>query len=124
MEASDNFEAIGDEPIPTLPGTSRKVGATKRKSSLFHRARMSFVRSGGQRGASMETLRGTNGADFEGKAEKVERGNGTSIGCGCFGSAGSVRFFFILKFYEIDKLLLKMSLYILTRLNNESRTTT
>lgn len=52
---------------------------------------MSFVRSGGQRGASMETLRGTNGADFEAKAGKVERGNGTSVGCGCFGSAGSVR---------------------------------
>lgn len=94
MEAKDTTVAISDEPIPSLLGTSRKVSAMKRKSSLFNRARMSFVRSGGQRGASMETLRGTNGADFEAKAGKVERGNGTSVGCGCFGSAGSVRYIF------------------------------
>lgn len=40
-------------------------------------------RSGGERGADVETLRGTSGADFEGSAS-VKRGDG-GIGCGCFG---------------------------------------
>ena len=43
----------------------------------------SFVlSSGGQRGASVETLRGTHGADFEGCAT-VKRGNERPL-CGCF----------------------------------------
>lgn len=44
---------------------------------------MSFVRSKGQRGADVETLRGTSGANYEGEA-KVKRG-GSNNGCGCFG---------------------------------------
>lgn len=48
-------------------------------------ARQSFVRSGGERGASVETLRGS-GADFEGKAI-VKRGDGDGVSCGCFGSS-------------------------------------
>jgi len=55
----------------------------KRRSSLFQRARFSFVRSGGDRGASTDVLRGTSGADFEGEA-KVVRGRGYDIGS-CFG---------------------------------------
>ncbi len=43
-------------------------------------------RSSGQRGASVETLRGTLGADFEGKAT-VSRGD--TGGCNCFGGGSS-----------------------------------
>jgi hypothetical protein len=48
----------------------------KRRSSLFEMARASLYRSRGQSGASVETLRGTSGADFEGYAT-VERGDGS-----------------------------------------------
>lgn len=49
---------------------------------------MSFVRSGGKRGAALENLRGTKGANFEGKAD-VERVNDASTGiCGCMGEGG------------------------------------
>lgn len=41
-----------------------------------------FYRSGGDRGATVETLRGQHGADFEGYA-LVHRGE--TGGCGCFG---------------------------------------
>jgi hypothetical protein len=51
---------------------------------------MSFVRSGGQRGASVETLRGTTGADFEAIASEVDRGSGSGVDCACFGDSGSV----------------------------------
>mmetsp|Transcript_16205 Transcript_16205/g.23131 ORF Transcript_16205/g.23131 Transcript_16205/m.23131 type:complete len:223 (-) Transcript_16205:1448-2116(-) len=53
------------------------------RSSLFQRARLSFVRSGGDRGASADVLRGSRGSDFESKA-KVIRGRGYSVGT-CFG---------------------------------------
>ena len=43
-----------------------------------------FYRSGGERGADVETLRGTHGADFEGSAY-IQRGEGGGIGCGCLG---------------------------------------
>lgn len=52
----------------------------KRKSSIFSRARRSFFRSSGQRGASVETLRGSTGADFEGIA-KINRGAAPSTFC-------------------------------------------
>lgn len=45
---------------------------------------MSFVRSRGTRGASVETLRGTTGADFEGNAQVV-RGQSQGAFCGCWG---------------------------------------
>ncbi len=51
---------------------NRRSSVRKRRSSLFERARASFYRSRGQTGASVETLRGTTGADFEGYA-LVER---------------------------------------------------
>lgn len=47
--------------------------------------------SGGQRGASVETLRGKHGADFEGTAT-VKRGNERPL-CHCFEK--SVRLLFI-----------------------------
>jgi len=40
------------------------------------------LRSGGERGASVETLRGTHGADFEATGT-VKRGNERPC-CGCF----------------------------------------
>lgn len=46
------------------------------------------MKSGGQRGASIETLRGTHGADFENMAV-VKRGGDEGILCGCFGSSVS-----------------------------------
>lgn len=96
MEGVDEINKSGHSSLPSSDGNlrtpsqtagTRKISAVKRRSSLFSMARMSFVRSGGQRGASLETLRGTTGGDFEANAE-VERGTGASIGCCCFGSAG------------------------------------
>jgi len=49
----------------------------KRRSSLFARARDSFFRSKGERGADVDTLRGNSGADFEGEAI-VKRGSPSS----------------------------------------------
>lgn len=54
----------------------------KRRSSLFQRARASFYRSRGQSGASVETLRGTTGSDFEGYA-LVERCSAEEFSFGC-----------------------------------------
>ena len=42
-----------------------------------------MIRSGGDRGASADVLRGSRGSDFESKA-KVIRGRGYSVGT-CFG---------------------------------------
>ena len=43
-------------------------------------------RSHGQRGADVETLRGTSGANYEGEA-KVKRGGSNNGFCGCFGGS-------------------------------------
>jgi hypothetical protein len=51
-----------------LRSTRRRSLGEKRRSSLFARARASFYRSRGTSGASVETLRGTTGSDFEGYA--------------------------------------------------------
>lgn len=58
-------------------------GLSKHRSSFLHRMSQSFRRSSGDRGADVETLRGTHGADFEGVAV-IQRG-GIDGGCGCFG---------------------------------------
>jgi hypothetical protein len=42
------------------------------------------LRSGGERGADVQTIRGTRGAEFEGIAQ-VLRGESGMIECGCFG---------------------------------------
>lgn len=67
---------------------TEEINTTKRaspgtRSSIFRRARFSFVRSGGVRGASVEVLRGSHGSDFESRA-RVVRGRGYSFGT-CFG---------------------------------------
>jgi len=48
--------------------TQQTISNMNRSSSFFNRARTSFFRSGGNRGASIEVLRGNNGADFEATA--------------------------------------------------------
>lgn len=63
---------------------------SKRKSlraSLLRLKGLSFRRSGGERGADIETLRGTHGPDFEGHAT-IHRRGGVGISCGCFGGGG------------------------------------
>mmetsp|Transcript_100852 Transcript_100852/g.151119 ORF Transcript_100852/g.151119 Transcript_100852/m.151119 type:complete len:230 (+) Transcript_100852:45-734(+) len=47
----------------------------RKRSSFLQRMGMSFRRSAGERGADVDTLRGTNGADFEGFAT-ISRGEG------------------------------------------------
>ena len=67
---------------------SRRESLRRRSSGLFAAARQSFVRSRGQSGASVETLRGQNGSDFEGYAT-VERGGedgADAFDCGCLPS--------------------------------------
>ena len=59
------------------------VSDKRRRSSIFERARASFYRSRGQNGASVETLRGTTGSDFEGFA-LVERCNAEALDCNPF----------------------------------------
>ena len=65
-------------------GTSKRKSMSKatsmrrRSSGLFSAARASFYRSRGQSGASVETLRGNTGADFEGYAT-VHRGGGDGV---------------------------------------------
>eukprot|EP00542_Grammatophora_oceanica_P020040 CAMPEP_0194027112 /NCGR_PEP_ID=MMETSP0009_2-20130614/1336_1 /TAXON_ID=210454 /ORGANISM="Grammatophora oceanica, Strain CCMP 410" /LENGTH=262 /DNA_ID=CAMNT_0038666071 /DNA_START=89 /DNA_END=877 /DNA_ORIENTATION=+ len=60
---------------------------SSQRSSFFQRARMSFVRSSGDRGASLETLRGTAGADFEVGDVYVQRKGADAASCGCFGGS-------------------------------------
>ena len=83
-----------DEAITDSPTASRGAGGMKsrrsssmgsmlqasrrRSSGLFAAARASFVRNRGQSGASVETLRGNTGADFEGYAT-VQRGEGEGL---------------------------------------------
>ncbi len=67
----------------TEENQTAKRASTGRRSSIFRRAKFSFVRSGGVRGASVEILRGSHGSDFESRA-RVVRGRGYSFGT-CFG---------------------------------------
>mmetsp|Transcript_38668 Transcript_38668/g.93106 ORF Transcript_38668/g.93106 Transcript_38668/m.93106 type:complete len:273 (-) Transcript_38668:339-1157(-) len=60
--------------VSSLKG-SRRESFARRSSEIFAAARSHFFRSRGQTGASVETLRGNTGADFEGFAT-VHRGDG------------------------------------------------
>jgi len=69
---------------------SKKRSTTKRlskrnslRSSFFRLKSLSFRRSGGDRGADIDTLRGTHGPDFEGYA-KINRAGSVGVSCGCF----------------------------------------
>jgi hypothetical protein len=74
--------------ISSVPSEQRNVRPSMkaRRSSLFQRARMSFYRSKGARGADIDTLRGTRGADFEGTG-RVSRGV-EGARCLCWGGGG------------------------------------
>jgi hypothetical protein len=76
------------EPEPEGPKKSprRSSKANRRRSSFMQRIALSFRRSGGERGADVETLRGVSGADFEGYAT-ITRGEGG--GCCSGGSDNS-----------------------------------
>jgi hypothetical protein len=71
-DISASATTISASNTSALRSTRRRSSVEKRRSSLFQRARASFYRSRGQSGASVETLRGTTGSDFEGYA-LVER---------------------------------------------------
>jgi hypothetical protein len=82
-EQKEPETAVAADTTPNNSQQDKGSEATKkRRSSLFTRARMSWVNSGGQRGASVEALRGTHGAEFEGYAT-VKRGSDRPL-CGCF----------------------------------------
>lgn len=66
------------------PRPSMTKKNSKRRSSLLKQLSQSFRRSGGERGADVETLRGTHGPEFEAEAI-INRAGDTGIGCGCFG---------------------------------------
>jgi len=53
------------------------------RSSFFRLKSLSFRRSGGDRGADIDTLRGTHGPEFEGYA-KINRAGSVGVSCGCF----------------------------------------
>lgn len=57
---------------------SRRDSLRRRSSDFFAAARASFYRGRGQTGASVETLRGNTGSDFEGYAT-VHRGEGETL---------------------------------------------
>lgn len=82
-----DHEAQADGNSSDMKNSRRRSSTGRRRSSLFQRARMSFYRSKGDRGADVETLRGTRGADFEANA-KVQRGTSDAVLCGCFGGGG------------------------------------
>ncbi|KAL9185047.1 hypothetical protein ACHAXT_002824 [Thalassiosira profunda] len=70
---SASKDSAGASKRNSLLGSTRD-SMRRRSSGLFAAARASFYRSRGQSGASVETLRGTSGADFEGYAT-VHRGD-------------------------------------------------
>jgi len=73
-------------------GPSRRQSFRQRTSSLLASARASFVRSRrAPTGASVATLRGTAGADFEGHATVHRGGDAGLFDCGCLPSCGKKR---------------------------------
>ncbi|KAL7529560.1 hypothetical protein ACHAWF_003023 [Thalassiosira exigua] len=76
--AGNDLGSSGASRRGSLEGSRRdslRQSLRRRSSGLFAAARASFVRNRGRSGASVETLRGTAGADFEGSA-RVRRGDG------------------------------------------------
>mmetsp|Transcript_21516 Transcript_21516/g.59772 ORF Transcript_21516/g.59772 Transcript_21516/m.59772 type:complete len:242 (+) Transcript_21516:117-842(+) len=82
-----DFKVYENTESQTDGSTTQKRKLSKRKSiraSFLRLKGLSFRRSGGERGADIETLRGTHGPDFEGYAT-INRKGGGGISCGCFG---------------------------------------
>ena len=75
--ATQSKEEIGAT-TESRKGSSIMSSVRRRSSGMFAAARASFVRNRGQSGASVETLRGTTGASFEGYAN-VHRGDSDGI---------------------------------------------
>jgi hypothetical protein len=82
VDVSASATTIGASNTSALRSTRRRSMGEKRRSSIFQRARASFYRSRGQSGASVETLRGTTGSDFEGYG-LVERCSAEELSFGC-----------------------------------------
>mmetsp|Transcript_54133 Transcript_54133/g.162058 ORF Transcript_54133/g.162058 Transcript_54133/m.162058 type:complete len:226 (-) Transcript_54133:557-1234(-) len=88
MTDHDAQDATDTSDGSPMKSSQRRSSTTRRRSSLLQRARMSFYRSKGERGADVATLRGTRGADFEGEA-RVIRGTSDAVLCSCFGGGGN-----------------------------------
>lgn len=70
-----------EKPVPTRRLSKRN----SLRSSFFRLKGLSFRRSGGERGADVNTLRGTHGPDFEGYAIIKRSGDVVGVSCDCFG---------------------------------------
>ncbi|KAL3918052.1 MAG: hypothetical protein SGILL_004428 [Bacillariaceae sp.] len=80
-----------DESQASATATPRKKRPSlakrmSKRSSFFTLRSLSFRRSDGNRGADIDTLRGTNGPDFEGYAT-IKRADGFGVCCTCFGNS-------------------------------------
>lgn len=86
------FNLLTPQIVPKMSRTQSWVlsGAFSHTFTHILRAHQIFAsfhnRSHGQRGADVETLRGTSGANYEGEA-KVKRGGSSNGFCGCFGGS-------------------------------------
>lgn len=60
---------------------SRRVSL---RGSLYRLKSLVFRKSDGEKGADIETLRGSHGAEYEGRAI-IKRSGGVGVSCGCFG---------------------------------------
>jgi len=91
-----NTSAHSAASAPRRASSLRHLSSSRRLSSVLSAARKSFFRSRGERGASVETLRGTKGAAFEAYAT-VHRGDpGFGLAaCGCCGGSDGVHFLLI-----------------------------
>jgi len=69
----------------------KKSRSSSLRSSFFRLKSLSFRRSGGERGADIDTLRGTHGPDFEGYATIKRAGGGMGVSCGCFGGGNDTK---------------------------------
>jgi len=79
--------AVDDAPKSSDKKPKAKKRISKRgslRSSFFRLKSLAFRKSGGEKGADINTLRGSHGPEFEGLAT-INRGGGMGISCGCFG---------------------------------------
>lgn len=89
IKSSVNFAESVDESAEKKRASTASKRSSKRsslRSSFFRLKSLSFRRSGGDRGADLDTLRGTYGPEFEGYA-KINRAGGAGLSCGCFGGS-------------------------------------
>lgn len=111
MSEQESAQVISrhDSSVGSIASSDRASKNSRRRSSLrrlssglFSAARASFFGTRGQSGASVETLRGNTGADFEGYAT-VHRGDGDfgTFGlCSCMGKEKDGLCFLLIKGYH------------------------